>query len=502
MVLRNYMSEFQLPFESRQLIRSIRSDNNFDEVLETIRNSSKEELCSNCPATDASLLFYAVQRSNDSEAHELCQVLCDELKVCDPTHLDRNQQTALFFAARDGHLECVRYLIAHGCAPDHRDSVAQTALFYAARDGRDDVVKLLLDHGANINNADRLGQTALFYGARDGRTSTVALMLSRGASINICDRHRRTASYYALRNNHHEILAILKSSSENPKSPVNKAKASTGKDTLDYIAVAPHSENQDSSIDEEIKKSSELARPQKRTRNGLSWSGSDSCVTRETIPEELQPVRRRCYRLCMRGPDAIGEELRWLSAPLEQVKIFESLLPSIAVWPRDAPCPVSDILMNTRAFWQPIALSIIDELAQSKEGWIFLKPVDCKAWKCPDYYEVIKYPMDFMTMRKKFKLQVYIRCQDFVNDLELIFSNCFRYNRPESNVAFFGRSIQAQYQTLASEKGIARWVALENELEQWYYSLRRSQEESSKEVPVANSSNDYVNTTSVAANAG
>lgn len=54
--------------------------------------------------------------------------------------------------------------------------------------------------------------------------------------------------------------------------------------------------------------------------------------------------------------------------------------------------------------------------------------------------------------------------------MELIFSNCFRYNRPESHVAALGRAIQAQYQTLL-EKELKVWIQRENELEEWYSKL-------------------------------
>lgn len=73
----------------------------------------------------------------------------------------------------------MKYLISKGCNPDHRDTALQTALFYAARDGRIECVKALLELGADVNSVDHLGQTALFYASRDGRTDTVALMLEK-----------------------------------------------------------------------------------------------------------------------------------------------------------------------------------------------------------------------------------------------------------------------------------------------------------------------------------
>lgn len=52
--------------------------------------SSKDELLARCPKTDASLLFYTVQRKNDIEAEMLNRFLCDEASVCDPNKADSN----------------------------------------------------------------------------------------------------------------------------------------------------------------------------------------------------------------------------------------------------------------------------------------------------------------------------------------------------------------------------------------------------------------------------
>lgn len=47
----------------------------------------------------------------------------------------------------------------------------------------------------------------------------------------------------------------------------------------------------------------------------------------------------------------------------------------------------------------------------------------------PDYYEVIKIPMDFGTMSKKIRDFAYASKQEFISDLNLIRSNCYEYNQ-------------------------------------------------------------------------
>lgn len=51
----------------------------------------------------------------------------------------------------------------------------------------------------------------------------------------------------------------------------------------------------------------------------------------------------------------------------------------------------------------------------------------------PDYYDVIKRPMDLGTMFKKLKALAYLDKGQFIGDLQLIYDNCYRYNSaPES----------------------------------------------------------------------
>ncbi|KAI9885230.1 MAG: hypothetical protein M1823_002969 [Watsoniomyces obsoletus] len=46
----------------------------------------------------------------------------------------------------------------------------------------------------------------------------------------------------------------------------------------------------------------------------------------------------------------------------------------------------------------------------------------------PDYYNIIKHPMDLGTMTKKLKGHSYKSKQDFVDDLNIIWANCLKYN--------------------------------------------------------------------------
>ncbi|THH03070.1 hypothetical protein EW145_g6557 [Phellinidium pouzarii] len=61
----------------------------------------------------------------------------------------------------------------------------------------------------------------------------------------------------------------------------------------------------------------------------------------------------------------------------------------------------------------------------------FLKPVSKIDY--PDYFEIIKEPMDLQTMLKKVKQKQYKSKAEFSDDLELIWSNCFVYNTGDNH---------------------------------------------------------------------
>jgi bromodomain adjacent to zinc finger domain protein 1A len=74
-----------------------------------------------------------------------------------------------------------------------------------------------------------------------------------------------------------------------------------------------------------------------------------------------------------------------------------------------------------------ISLSaLIDEVIKHKQSWPFLKPVT--ATEVPDYFDVIKKPMDFGKIKSKLNLGDYRTNEQVMKDVELVFYNCDLYN--------------------------------------------------------------------------
>ncbi|KAL1957981.1 hypothetical protein VTO42DRAFT_5373 [Malbranchea cinnamomea] len=73
------------------------------------------------------------------------------------------------------------------------------------------------------------------------------------------------------------------------------------------------------------------------------------------------------------------------------------------------------------------AEKVLSELkAMTEHSSPFLTRVNKR--EAPDYYNIIKRPMDLGTMTKKLKGLQYKSKQEFVDDLNLIWSNCLKYN--------------------------------------------------------------------------
>jgi len=71
----------------------------------------------------------------------------------------------------------------------------------------------------------------------------------------------------------------------------------------------------------------------------------------------------------------------------------------------------------------------MQKLWKVKEAWIFHKPVDPEELDIPDYYDVITRPMDFSTIKNKLNSNQYKGgLSEFIEDINLTFDNCLRYN--------------------------------------------------------------------------
>ncbi|KAL1297926.1 hypothetical protein AAFC00_006439 [Neodothiora populina] len=86
----------------------------------------------------------------------------------------------------------------------------------------------------------------------------------------------------------------------------------------------------------------------------------------------------------------------------------------------------------------------------------FLVPVDPVALNIPNYFSVVKRPMDLQTMTNKLKTGQYGTAVEFKDDFVLMLDNCFAFNPPGNPVHEQGKELRAAFEREWSKKEL--WV--------------------------------------------
>ncbi|KAJ1519876.1 hypothetical protein ONE63_004117 [Megalurothrips usitatus] len=83
------------------------------------------------------------------------------------------------------------------------------------------------------------------------------------------------------------------------------------------------------------------------------------------------------------------------------------------------------------------------QLQTHKSAWPFMEPVDPN--EAPDYYKVIKEPMDLQTIELRINERSYQKLSEFIGDMTKIFDNCRYYNPKESPFYKCAESLEAYF---------------------------------------------------------
>uniref|UniRef100_A0A671DWA7 Bromodomain adjacent to zinc finger domain protein 1A n=1 Tax=Rhinolophus ferrumequinum TaxID=59479 RepID=A0A671DWA7_RHIFE len=95
---------------------------------------------------------------------------------------------------------------------------------------------------------------------------------------------------------------------------------------------------------------------------------------------------------------------------------------------------------------------LIVELVRHDDSWPFLKLVS--KIQVPDYYDIIKKPIALNIIREKVNKCEYKLASEFIDDIELMFSNCFEYNPRNTSEAKAGTRLQAFFHIQAQKLGL------------------------------------------------
>ncbi|XP_070796570.1 bromodomain adjacent to zinc finger domain protein 1A isoform X2 [Pituophis catenifer annectens] len=95
---------------------------------------------------------------------------------------------------------------------------------------------------------------------------------------------------------------------------------------------------------------------------------------------------------------------------------------------------------------------LVVELVRHDDSWPFMKLVS--KIQVPDYYDIIKKPIALNIIREKVNKCEYKVASEFIEDVELMFSNCFEYNARNTSEAKAGTRLQAFFHVQAQKLGL------------------------------------------------
>lgn len=86
-------------------------------------------------------------------------------------------------------------------------------------------------------------------------------------------------------------------------------------------------------------------------------------------------------------------------------------------------------------------LPILKKLINHEHGWVFKDPVDPVELGIPDYFDIVKHPMDLNLVMKKLECGSYTDIKSFERDTKLVFTNSILFNGDESDVGCMAKEL-------------------------------------------------------------
>lgn len=103
--------------------------------------------------------------------------------------------------------------------------------------------------------------------------------------------------------------------------------------------------------------------------------------------------------------------------------------------------------------WIKAATRVLTLCFKSKGGYYFHEPVDPAKYGIDDYFDIITEPMDFGTIKRKLTHNVYSEINEFIRDMNLVFSNCIKYNGTENLISKYAIEIRNLFEENMKQMG-------------------------------------------------
>ena len=363
--------------------------------------------------------FFMALVKNDVDALNISKYLV-EIGV-DPGHKDKHNQTCLYYTVREGKYETSKYLIEECKLPiNEKDIYGQNPIYYAARDGHLNLCELLVEKGTDVNLEDKYGQTCIFYAIREGHYDIVEFLIKHGANVNKNDKKKQTPVSFALKNGKDKIAQLLiDNGGMKPETKMKNNKEHNKK-------------NRKKPIEEEHQTKSEIINniqaPKKYILVKIAENGEKTPLTEEEYAKFV---------------DENQEVFQLLNNKENLQKMVDE---------------INDEDLKMHDNWEKIAKKLMNTLWKIKDAELFHKPVDPEELNIPDYFNIIKNPMDFSTIKKKLANFTYTNLKEFKDDMDLVFENCYTYNGRKTVIGDICTKIKNEYERLFEELKLGKFL--------------------------------------------
>ena len=404
-------------------------------ILKSVQEGDLEAIKSNIQKYKANM-NYIIDKDNQQNAFFYCSLIKDDnnaLNICkylskigvNPSFKDKHEQTCLYYTAREGKYLTSKYLIEEcGLPINEKDIYGQNPIYYSVREGKMNLCELFVEKGANINLEDKFGQTCIFYAIRTGHYDIVNFLIKNGANINKIDKKKQTPVSYAVKMNQDKIVELL----------------------VENGAIKPEKK-----LNEKDKKNNNLLHIKKEKSQNIGIEKNKNIIENIQIPKKYVLVK-------------INENGEKTPLSEEELNDFMENNPEINNMVNNKHLlkkmvnEIEDDEIKMCESWEKIAKQLMNALWKVRDAELFHKPVDPVELNIPNYFDIIKRPMDFSTVKKKLNNYSYTNLKEYCDDMDLIFNNCILYNGINSYVGEMCLRVKNEYKNLCEKFNLNKYL--------------------------------------------
>lgn len=234
-----------------------------------------------------------------------------------------------------------------------------------------------------------------------------------------------------------------KASSKSDKKKKTKDSKKSKKRVAVRLAVAPMEFDSDQEQEEEEEMEAEEVEESltngnsSRRRSSKRQASEDDSDDEETLASKAKRSRRSTSKRSLTNGHHAEEELETSrnkssrrSTANNNVSVNDEVEPARRGRRTGEGMPLNNIALYT----------LLEDVLKHEDSWPFRRPVSTK--EVPDYYDIIKNPMDFAKIKSKLNMGEYTINEQMMNDVQLVFRNCDLYNTDETEIYHAGRSLE------------------------------------------------------------